>query len=149
MPSLFSVFCIRFFFLCCCDLSFFIGKFQRFFRFLVQACCCSSIPLCLPLIFFKGAVWDGQRMGFAGRMSIIEKKGVGGRDRGREMEEAIFFCFDVLLFFSGPWLCSPVCQNGPSSLFFVKLVPGRFFGLGPFWLFFLSISGLWFFCWAE
>ena len=65
-------------------------------------------------------------MGFAGRMGVIEKKGVGGRDRGREMEEAIFFCFDVLLFFSGPWLCFPVCQNGPSALLFVKLVPGRF-----------------------
>src|ERR1044072_1280999 len=80
VPVLLSSFCVF------CIL-FFIGKFQRFFRFLVQACCCSSFPLCLPLIFFKGAVWDGQRMGFAGRMGIIEKKGVGGCDRGREMEE--------------------------------------------------------------
>src|ERR1044072_6895198 len=78
-----------------------ISLFYRQISKVLQIPCASMLlllhPPLSPSYFFNGAVWDGQRMGFAGRMGIIEKKGVGGRDRGREMEEAIF-CFDVLLF---------------------------------------------------
>src|ERR1044072_7888590 len=70
---------------------------------------------------------------------------MGGRDRGREMEEAIFFVLMFCFSFLVPGFVFLFARMAPLPFLFVNLVPGRFLlgraHSGGFFLF----SGLCFF----
>src|ERR1044072_6267356 len=82
-----------------------ISLFYRQISNVLQIPCASMLlllhPPLSPSYFFNGAVWDGQRMGFAGRMGKKEKKkkGVRERERGRWKKFFFFllFCFSFLV----------------------------------------------------
>ena len=132
-----------------CEKPLFIGKFSNVASvFSVQACC-YSIPPCLPFIFSK--VLFGMGTGWGSGESAVngyneKEKGVGERER--ERWKKIFFF--LLFYFS--FLV-------PDFVFlFVRMVPLPFYlsnwslvvflGLAHSG-YFLSFSGLCFFCWAE